>query len=164
MRRGLVLVWLLAAAGCASWFRATIPPASTPVEPASSASVFTATAAELAARGYRIAISDPASGTIQTETQVMPGTVPCGFIQCAYRDTIHVTVTPQGAVSVRVQRELSTFWVASTPNALMGGTRWEPPASTQRSTVAGVAADQDALLGAIIQRAGIAAPGAGAAR
>jgi hypothetical protein len=148
----------LAVAGCTSWFRASIPPASAPFAPAASASVWSASLAELQARGFGIEAQDVASGTVRTATRVMPGSVPCGFIQCSYRDTIHVTVAPGGEVDVRIQRELSTLWVASTSSSIMGGQRWEPPASTQRSTVEGVVADQTTLLRAILERAGAATP------
>lgn len=154
MRRTLLLSSLLALAACASWFHAKIPPASTRIEPAASAAVWSATFEELQARGFKIAAHDAASGVVRTESVVMPGRVPCGFLQCAYRDAIHVTVAPQGEVGVRIARELASGWVAATPYAIVGGGRWDPPASTQRSTVAGVVADQDALLRAILARSG----------
>jgi hypothetical protein len=157
MRRSLFVASLLAASGCATWFHARIPASSAPVEPAACAGIWSAAFAELHARGFTIAASDPARGTVRTEAMVIPGRVPCGLLQCAYRDTVHVTVAPAGEVAVRIARELSSPSVVAIPGAVVAGERWEPPASTQRSTIAGVVADQDVLLRAILQRA--AAPG-----
>jgi hypothetical protein len=152
MQRSLVVASLLAVSGCAT-FHARIPTASAPVEPAACAGIWSAAFAELHARGFTIAASDPARGTVRTETMVIPGRVPCGHLECAYRDTVHVTVAPTGEVAVRIARELSIPSVVAIPGAVLAGDRWEPPASTQRSTIAGVVADQDVLLRAILQRA-----------
>jgi hypothetical protein len=160
MRWALVILTLLGSTGCASWFHARIPPASTPAASAAGAAFWSAAFDELQARGFRIASHDPENGTLRTDALVMPGRVPCGFLKCGYRDTVHVAVAPQGEVSVRIQRELSTFWLAAVPvGGVVGGTSWQPPASTQRATVAGVVADQDTLLRAILERA--TDPGAG---
>jgi hypothetical protein len=162
MRRSLILASLLALAGCASWFHARIPAASTDVAPEACAGIWSAAFLELQARGFKIAACDPASGTLRTETMVIPGRAPCGYVQCAYRDTIHVTVSPRGEVGVRIARELSSLSIVATPGAVIAGDRWDPPASTQRSSVAGVVADQDVLLRAILQRAATAPAAAGA--
>ena len=158
MRTSLVLASLLALAGCASWFHARIPAASTPVPPTVCASIWSAALEELQARGFTIAASDRAGGTLRTQTIVIPGRVPCGHLECAYRDTVHVTVAPHGEVAVRIAREISGISVLATPGAVLVEDRWRPPDATQRSTVAGVLADQGVLLRAILQRAGAARP------
>lgn len=149
-------VVLVALTGCAGAFRATIDGARVDVSPAECAPLWAAASAELQDRGFRIEAYYPLTGVMRTATRVMPGTAPCGIGSCGYRDTVWVTVDPRGEVRVNIARELAMPAYMATPGAGAGGfyyTSWQPPAPTQRDTVGGVLANQQALLWAILTRA-----------
>jgi hypothetical protein len=148
MRRLALAVGILTVTGCASMWEARIRPASAGFEASRREKVLDAALRVLESRGFAIDVADPASGIVRTKLRELPGKVPCGYLKCPYRDTVEVTVSQGAIASVRILRELGPPNLAF--RVLTYAPEWSKPATTQRSTVAGVEADQAALLGAIL--------------
>lgn len=148
MRRYAMAVGLFALVGCASMWEARIRPANASFEASRREQIYANALSVLEGRGFTIDEADPVRGVVRTKLRELTGRVPCGYVTCPYRDTVEITISPEATASVRILRELGPPNLAF--RVLTYIPDWSKPATTQRSTIAGVEKDQSALLGAIL--------------
>lgn len=134
-RLGL-LAAAVAVTGCASLTRGEIRTTQVSYEAAKRERVWNAALRELQVRGFPIAVADPQRGVIRSARVQGPGTVPCGVLHCAHRDTFEISFAPDGRATVRLEREILI-------------SDWTSPSRWNRETIAGIEAEQEAVASAM---------------